>query len=308
MTAWRRLGRKAATVRAGAPPVEAAVPHPNPLPKGEGEVFVAVCAGAIALPVDQEQAAPYSDPLAEGEGEVFVAVRAVAVPPPLGWEPAVPHPDPLPAGAGGIAPAPALQAAGVILTPEQQGRLLAIARRAVRETVTGRPDPAAPIPDQDLPLGGGVFVTLLKRGKLRGCVGRISSAQPLAQTVREMAACASRDDHRFPPVAAAELGALTLEISVLSATQPLQGAEQVRPGVDGLIVTLGLRRGLLLPQVAAEHGWDAETFLAQTCFKAGLQEDAWKLPDILLERFQALVFSELTAARSRRRSELRPTN
>jgi AmmeMemoRadiSam system protein A len=182
--------------------------------------------------------------------------------------------------------------ARVDLTPAQRVGLLAIARRAIREAVTGLTDPGPPLPLDNLPAGGGAFVTLLRAGKLRGCIGRIEGFGPLAQTVYQVAVSACRDDYRFPPVAPPELAELTIEISILTRAERIQAPDQVRPGIDGLIVTLGQRRGLLLPQVASSYGWDAKTFMDQTCIKAGLDPQAWKRPGVILERFQALVFAE----------------
>src|SRR5258706_7139136 len=121
----------------------------------------------------------------------------------------------------------------------------------------------------------GAFTTLHLDGQLRGCVGYVVGEKPLIQTVAETAIAAAFHDPRFPAVTAAEAPRLKLEISVLSLPQPIR-PEAIVPGRHGLIVSLGPRRGLLLPQVATEHDWDAETFLAQTCVKAGLPPNAWQ--------------------------------
>ncbi len=122
----------------------------------------------------------------------------------------------------------------------------------------------------------GAFVTLTIRGRLRGCIGRIEAEEPVAVVVAAAARAAALDDPRFPPVALAELGAIEIEVSVLGPRRKIAGPHELEIGADGLIVTKGRRSGLLLPQVAAEHGFGREAFLAETCVKAGLARDAWR--------------------------------
>lgn len=183
------------------------------------------------------------------------------------------------------------------LTLEQRRRLLAIARRALFDGLRQPARPLEPPSDPDLPARGGAFVTLLRGAELRGCVGRIHSTDPLAQTVHEMALRAARDDPRFEPVTLSELDQIRIEISVLSEAEPLRRLDRIRLGIDGLIVSSGPHRGLLLPQVATQNGWDRETFLSQTCVKAGLDPNAWRSECTRLKRFQAQVFSEGEAQR-----------
>jgi uncharacterized protein len=176
------------------------------------------------------------------------------------------------------------------LTDCDQQLLLRLAREALVESVrTGhlseieKPDGA--------PEGKcGAFVTLHKRGRLRGCVGYIESAKPLFQTVRECAVAAALHDTRFDPVEPEELSHLRLEISVLS---PLEDVvpDQIEVGRHGLLVSRGVQRGLLLPQVAVEWKWDREQFLSETCLKAGLPEDEWRR-GIRIQAFTAQIFSE----------------
>ncbi len=119
------------------------------------------------------------------------------------------------------------------------------------------------------------FVSLHKRGKLRGCVGHVAFDTPLKQVVAEMAQAAALDDMRFPQVTAQEVSDLEIEISVLSPFFRIR-PDEVTPGVHGLAVRQGWRRGLLLPQVATAQKWDAKRFLSETCRKAGLEPEAWK--------------------------------
>ena len=177
------------------------------------------------------------------------------------------------------------------LSPEARRELLRIARDAVSAAVHGRRyDPHAGAPGTDAP--GGAFVTLHRFGELRGCIGQIEAREPLADTVAHCAVAAALRDPRFPPLTAPELGPGTdFEISVLTPMQPVNSVEEIEVGRDGLLIEQGARSGLLLPQVAAERGWDLETFLAHTCRKAGLPPDAWK-HGAQIFRFQAEIFRE----------------
>ena len=138
---------------------------------------------------------------------------------------------------------------------------------------------------------GGAFVTLHKAGDLRGCIGHIEPTEPLGRVVPRCAVAACSSDPRFPPVTAAELDAIAIEISLLGPLQPIAGPQDIVAGRDGLVVERGRQRGLLLPQVATEWGWDADAFLAHTCQKAGLPPDAWQ-QGATVWRFEAEVFGE----------------
>ncbi|HYM11257.1 MAG TPA: AmmeMemoRadiSam system protein A [Bryobacterales bacterium] len=160
--------------------------------------------------------------------------------------------------------------------------LLEMARAAVEAAGWGEPfqAPQAPpdLPPTDaseLERPRAAFVSLHKQGRLRGCVGHIGFDTPLRQLVPEMAQAAARDDARFDPVSPEEVRELEIEISVLSDFFPIE-PDQVIPGVHGLLARRGIHRGILLPQVALEHNWDAARFLSETCRKAGLPFDAWK--------------------------------
>ena len=139
---------------------------------------------------------------------------------------------------------------------------------------------------------GGAFVTLHKRGELRGCIGHIEPTEPIGRVVPRCAVAACSSDSRFPPVAAGELDVIDIEISLLGPLEAIAGPQEISVGRHGLVVERGWRRGLLLPQVAAEWGWDAETFLSHTCLKAGLAHDAWR-KGAQVWRFEAEVFSEV---------------
>lgn len=136
----------------------------------------------------------------------------------------------------------------------------------------------------------GAFTTLHLHDRLRGCVGFVQPLRPLYQTVAETAVAAAFNDPRFDPVTDDEAPLLKIEISVLSLLRPITLPE-IEIGRHGLVVTHRFQRGLLLPQVALEHEWDRETFLAETCQKAGLPPDAW-LHGATVEGFTAEVFGE----------------
>ena len=184
------------------------------------------------------------------------------------------------------------------LSKEEQRCLLELAQQEIAVTLAGSPldlhTVAATLPSPQLRQPGAAFVTLHKQGRLRGCVGYAQAKQPLYRTVADCAISAAFHDPRFEPVEAQELPALEIEISLLSPLFPIQ-PQEVQPGEHGLLVTAGFQRGLLLPQVAREHGWTREQFLEETCAKAGLARDAWK-KGAQLEAFTAFVFSESTCS------------
>ncbi len=177
--------------------------------------------------------------------------------------------------------------------PERRA-LLALARRALEAAVRGVPDADALPESAPLRQPGGAFVTLRSHGTLRGCIGHVTADRPLAEVVARVAASAATEDPRFPPVPADELPELEVEISVLTEAVPLASRDpgEIRPGQDGVIVRRGWRQGVLLPQVAVDHGWAGEAFLTAACRKAGLPPEAWRAPDCQLFVFQADVFAE----------------
>jgi AmmeMemoRadiSam system protein A len=177
-----------------------------------------------------------------------------------------------------------------LLTNAEQEILLRIAREALEAGVAERalPDPG-PVPDALL-IRCGAFVTLHKTGKLRGCIGHIEGWGPLVRVVQECAVSAALHDPRFNPVTPEEVPWIRIETSVLSPLFALT-PDEIEVGKHGLLVTLGSRRGLLLPQVAVEWKWDRQQFLQETCVKAGLPLDAWRRGAII-RGFTADVFGE----------------
>jgi uncharacterized protein len=176
-----------------------------------------------------------------------------------------------------------------MLTDPQKHALVDLARRAVSAQVAGLAEPA-PL-DIGLPDASGVFVTIKRRGELRGCLGTLHCSDSLAAEVARCAADAASEDPRFPPVAADELPELSVEVSVLGPLEEIdpRDFEAITIGRHGLVAEQGPLRGLLLPQVAIEWGWTTEQFLRHTCAKAGLPMDAWR-HGARISRFHAEVF------------------
>lgn len=171
--------------------------------------------------------------------------------------------------------------------------LLSIARDAVRAASRGEPPPPPPpsLPPS-LASDGAAFVTLHLNRELRGCVGHLHAHMPLWQSVQEMAVCAAVKDDRFDPLDREEEPGIAIDISILTPMRRVADPGEVVPGRDGIYLRRGPCSGLLLPQVAAEHGWDRETFLEQTCLKAGLSRDAWRDPATEISVFQVQKLTE----------------
>ncbi|KGM42757.1 COG2078: Uncharacterized ACR [Olavius algarvensis spirochete endosymbiont] len=172
-----------------------------------------------------------------------------------------------------------------VTSSEDRKSLLAIARNAISESLGLAPGPPIPSP----PGSGGVFVTLKLNGMLRGCIGRLRSNSPIGITVAQMARAAAFEDPRFPSLTKEEFNRIEMEISRLSGFFPID-ANKVEVGLHGLLLSLGSRSGLLLPQVPGEQGWDREAFLSGLCSKAGLDDRSWENPNAKLEAFTAEVF------------------
>ena len=177
------------------------------------------------------------------------------------------------------------------LREEDQNALLQIAREAVQLYLSGSrlqfPRMNSTILSQSL----GVFVSLHRDKKLRGCIGTIYPAGPLYRNTAECAISAAVNDPRFVPLTRPELDAVTFEISVLSPLERVRQTEEIEVGKHGILIIKHQSRGLLLPQVASDQGWDRERFLSETCRKAGLKPDDWK-EGATIQRFTAQVFSE----------------
>jgi len=181
---------------------------------------------------------------------------------------------------------------GNILTKHEQDQLIAIARTTLNEYVTKKRLPHMEIKNNKLIEKKAVFVTLTKKGQLRGCVGYIVASQPLYRAVMEMTVAASSKDRRFPPVTEEELRDIHIEISILSPLIRIYDPTMVEIGKHGLFIVKGNKSGLLLPQVATSYLWNTEEFLRQTCIKAGLLPNAWKEKETEIYIFSTHTFAE----------------
>jgi AmmeMemoRadiSam system protein A len=179
-----------------------------------------------------------------------------------------------------------------VLTDDEKRELLRIARATLREFMrSGRIPPGKPH-RASLTAPAGVFVTLHRGPELRGCIGTLQATTPLYRIIQEMVIAAASRDARFAPIAEGEVDQLNIEISVLGGARRIHDAGEVVIGEQGVCVSRGERRGLLLPQVAVEHDWDAATFLDRACEKGGLPAGAWRDPEATVEVFGAQVFDD----------------
>ncbi len=165
-----------------------------------------------------------------------------------------------------------------------------IAKTVIENTARGNAIPEFKIESAILKENRGAFVTIQKKGQLRGCIGYIKAYEPLHKTVEKMAAEAAFRDPRFPPVKEKELPELNIEISVLTPLRKITDLNEIEVGKHGIYIMKGGWSGLLLPQVATEYGWDRQTFLEHTCQKAGLPSSAWKEKDTEIYIFSADIF------------------
>jgi len=178
------------------------------------------------------------------------------------------------------------------LTKKEKATLLDIAKKTITAKVSNKDMPKFTVDSETLNEKRGAFVTLKKRGHLRGCIGYIKAVRPLWETVQEMAMAAAFHDPRFPSLKPGEIGDLTFEISVLSPLQRVKDINEIEVGKHGLYIVRGYNSGLLLPQVASENAWDRELFLKETCFKAGLQPQAWQDKETEIYIFSADYFGD----------------
>lgn len=170
---------------------------------------------------------------------------------------------------------------------DERKEILGIARESLETAFSHR---NLLIPEMDIKRGA--FVTLRKKGNLRGCIGYLEGVKPLFQEIADLARAAAFDDFRFPPLKEEELPMITIEISILSSPEAIERPEDFIPVRDGIIMSLHGRRAVFLPQVAEETGWSRDEMLSALSQKAGLPDNAWKDPSASFWTFQAEVFSE----------------
>lgn len=179
-----------------------------------------------------------------------------------------------------------------MLSQTEKNDLLKIAREAIEARASRKMKLLNPSADSEgLRKDAGAFVSLYKNGRLRGCIGVFASKDPLWKTVQENAIAAAFRDPRFAPVEPDELPDIDIEISVLSPLRQITDVNEIEVGRHGIFIMKGRNRGVLLPQVATDHGFDRDTFLAETCIKADLPEDAWQ-NGASIYIFEAEIFGE----------------
>ncbi len=179
-----------------------------------------------------------------------------------------------------------------MLTENDGKTLIAIAREAIQHCVKNQPYHCQPREEKALNKRSGCFVTIKKNGQLRGCIGNFQGREPLFKDVVSMAVASATQDPRFSPMSCDELDHFNLEITVLSPLKKIEYISVIEIGEHGIYIEKNFHRGVLLPQVATDHGWDRETFLNQTCAKAGLPTDAWRSPDADIYIFTGQIISE----------------
>lgn len=181
------------------------------------------------------------------------------------------------------------------LNANEQTALLDIARKAIETYVRTGKTYVEPREEKVLNRRNGCFVSIKQSGQLRGCIGNFQSELPLFREVSEMAVASASKDPRFYPMKEDDLQDFTLEISVLSPLKKSDSIDEIEVGRHGIYLEKGYYRGVLLPQVATEYGWDRDTFLRQTCLKAGLPTDAWQAEDTEIYIFSAQIFGDKSA-------------
>ncbi len=177
-------------------------------------------------------------------------------------------------------------------TKEEKIELLKVARRTIETYLESGAKPNAESNNPKFQEKRGVFVTLHKNHDLRGCIGHPLPVMPLYLAVIENAISSATEDPRFSSVKATELNNIDIEISILTVPQEIANPRDVIIGKDGIIISKGYFRGLLLPQVPVEQGWDLDEYLSYGCRKAGLPPDEWRKGGVKIETFQAVVFGE----------------
>jgi len=184
----------------------------------------------------------------------------------------------------------------MITSEEERSILLHAAREAIRSLF----DKEVKIPVVDFKYypelkkrDAGAFVTLTKKGQLRGCIGYITSIKPLFDTVVDAAQNSAINDPRFTPLREEELSQIDIEVSILSSPESFSGYDSIVIGKHGLLLDEEHYRSVLLPQVAVEHKFSVSDFLSALCEKAGLQRNAWVNENLDIKIFTAEIISEL---------------
>lgn len=177
------------------------------------------------------------------------------------------------------------------LSESDQRKILVYARGLLKARLMGKPEPDLELRREVVEQKRGIFVTLKLRGHLRGCIGHILGDEPLRESIHHMTLAAAFEDPRFPLLAPGELEDLKIHISLLTEPVPVKSYKNIRTGTDGIIVSRGWKKGVYLPEVATETGWDSKKFFESCALeKAGLTEQ--ELPDAMIEVFQTEGFED----------------
>lgn len=176
-------------------------------------------------------------------------------------------------------------------TGEEKEELLKLARQTIENYLSDGETTYPKTANSKFLEKRGVFVTLHKKGDLRGCIGYPLPLKPLIEAVVDNAIASAAEDPRFRPVVSDELKDIDIEISILTVPQKVKEHGDVVVGRDGIIISKGYMKGLLLPQVPVEQDWDLEQYISHGCLKAGLPPDEWK-KGVDIETFQGIVFGE----------------
>jgi AmmeMemoRadiSam system protein A len=177
------------------------------------------------------------------------------------------------------------------LNPSEQQKILCYAREILKAKLTRGPEPKLELDTGLLEQKRGIFVTLKLQGRLRGCIGHILGYEPLHKSIPELTLAAAFKDPRFPPLTLSEWAAVRIHISLLTEPTVVKSYQDIRLGTDGIIVTHGWKKGVYLPEVATETGWDRKTFFESCALeKAGLSEE--ELAHAAIEVFQTEGFED----------------
>lgn len=175
--------------------------------------------------------------------------------------------------------------AEMMLSQPEQQKILRYINNLLKARLTHGPEPELDLPGEFLEKKRGIFVTLKRKGALRGCIGQIIGYEPLRESIRRMALAAAFEDPRFPPLVLNELDGLHIHVSLLTEPVPVRSYKDIRVGTDGIIVSCGWKKGVYLPEVAIETGWVSKTFFENCALeKAGI--DKTELPGTKIEVFQ----------------------
>ncbi|MFA5168519.1 MAG: AmmeMemoRadiSam system protein A [Candidatus Omnitrophota bacterium] len=178
-----------------------------------------------------------------------------------------------------------------MLNAEEKRKILVYARELLKACLSDGPEPELELDRKVMEQKRGIFVTLKLRGRLRGCIGHILGDEPLGKSIHQMTLAAAFEDPRFPPLALDELEDIKIHISLLTEPVPVKSYRDIRTGTDGIIVTRGWKKGVYLPEVATETGWNSKTFFESCALeKAGLTEQ--ELPEAMIEVFQTEGFED----------------